>query len=351
MKQVLVAAMMVALATGTTHAQSKPKSNPQIKPKPQPRAQDSPREAPGPGRARSPFEAEVMFLDLMSRRKAAEALGALRRMEKTKKITGLPDVAAVVALSPAQHLEMAEPLLAQARGERSVPADDIARRVQSRLELGREVIATGRASTRFLPGPFWFSHAATYIARRTGGTRAAEVKTQGHILLSYYGSTALNTGLLSRDRHFITEENRVAIDDITDAMAAAALVAYVSSEPVGEKPDLFPGTSDRIPKDVAKREGVRAQMRKTVLADPVLQGGDNIQRRFVAELFQILAIQSTVVITETVRTDSALFEAESELERAKRRANVRLIFKYATGLDLDRARLTDEGFVPAADQN
>lgn len=283
----------------------------------------------------------ALALAAQSERAQAEPPADLQRqatackVARAKNFTGIPNIASLVAISPAQHLAQSEPVLAQVRGGKDVSAHDIAGSIQSRLELGHEVIATGRASTRFAPGPASKSHAAIYIARRQGGAKAAEVKAQAHKLLTSYKLISYYAGLLSTDRHFITEENGSRADDIADIMAATALFAYQTAS--GQEVDMWADDSSTEPAKSPEREGVRAQMRGRVLADAALQGGDNSERRFVAELFQMLAMHAF--------NGEAKPGTPAEL---KAKSDARLIFKYATGLDIDKASLTSEGFVPAA---
>ena len=201
--------------------------------------------------------------------------------------------------------------------------DDPARRTPTqRVQLGKYLIATNRAGTRFVPLATVTPRGAVYLAQQAAPTlgRSNVAARLGEALL-FYRQLALYA--------------RLSSDDIADAMTLEALLSYQAA--TGRRLDIFSDDSNRAPRDEALVQAVRSQMRNIVRRDADLQGMDAPQKRFVAELHQMLA--AIAALPPAPRAGASA--------TSKRQRDARQIFQLATGRQPSQVRLTSNGFVPA----
>lgn len=198
-------------------------------------------------------------------------------------------------------------------------ADPARRTATQRVQLGRFLISTNRASTRFVPLATQTPRAAVFLAQRAAPTlqKTNAAARLGEALASYR-QLALYA--------------RLSADDIADAMTLAALLSYRNA--TGRALDIFSDDSNRQPRDQELVRAVRDQMRNMVRHDPDLQGMDAPQKRFVAETQQMLAALCTMRLRDASAT-------------AKRQRDARLIFQFVTGRETSQVRLSGSGFSPA----
>ena len=205
--------------------------------------------------------------------------------------------------------------------------DDAARRTpRERVQLGRYLISTNRASTRFVPLATVTPRSAVYLAQQASPMlgRANVAARLGEELASY------------RRLAFYA---RVSADDIADAMTLAALLSYM--EATDRELDIFSDDANSPIRDEAIVQGVRSQMRNIVRRDPDLQGMDAPQKRFVGEMHQLLA---AVVSLPLSTTGSSAYKAQ---EASKRKRDARQVFQFVTGRQPSQVRLSASGFSPA----
>lgn len=201
--------------------------------------------------------------------------------------------------------------------------DDPTRRTpRQRVQLGKYLIATSRAGTRFVPLATVTPRSAVYLAQQAAPTLGrSNVAARLGEALTFYRQLAFYA--------------RLSSDDIADAMTLEALLSYQAA--TGRRLDIFSDDSNRAPRDEALVQAVRSQMRLIVRGDADLQGMDAPQKRFVAELHQMLA-----AIAALPPAPRAAASATS-----KRQRDARQIFQLATGRQPNQVRLTSSGFVPA----
>lgn len=199
---------------------------------------------------------------------------------------------------------------------------DVARRTpRERVQLGRFLISTNRASTRFVPLATVTPRGAVYLAQQAAPSLGrANVAARLGEALAFYRQLAFYA--------------RLSSDDIADAMTLGALLSYQSA--TGRKLDIFSDDSNRQPRDQELLRAVRDQMRNKVRGDADLQGMDAPQKRFVAELHQMLA-----AIAALPPTGGAQASAQS-----KRQRDGRQIFQFMTGRQPGQVRLGSNGFTP-----